>query len=110
MYARLEESQSRRDSPHRQECSRNSIISPGYQQWDMNIHRSFKLYENVILDFRGEMFNIFNHGEPGIANTSLISGIPTDAFTGPNGTNTFDDYAPTVSGHRHARLFVRIRF
>jgi hypothetical protein len=101
-------------SPYGQEVShpvsRNSIISPGYQQWDMNIQRSFKLYENVILDFRGEMFNIFNHGEPGIANTSLISGIPTDAFTGPNGTNTFDDYAPTVSGHRHARLFVRIRF
>ena len=101
-------------SPYGQEVShpvsRNSIVSPGYQQWDMNIQRSFKLYENVILDFRGEMFNIFNHGEPGIANTSLISGIPTDAFTGPNGTNTFDDYAPTVSGHRHARLFVRIRF
>ena len=25
---------------------RNNLISPGYQDWDMNIQRSFKLYEN----------------------------------------------------------------
>ena len=90
--------------------SRNSLYSKGLQQWDMNIQRSFQLHERWSLDFRGEMFNIFNHGTPDVENTSLISGIPTDAFTGDNGTNTFNDPNYTTFGHRHARIFVRIRF
>ena len=89
---------------------RNSLYGPGLQQWDMNIQRSFKLAEHVSLDFRGELFNIFNHGNGGIEDTSLISGIPTDQFTGDNGTNTFADAAPTVSGHRHTRFFIRLEF
>ena len=89
--------------------SRNTLYSKGFQQWDMNIQRSFKLHEKVTLDFRGEMFNIFNHGEPGVENATLISGIPTDAYSS-SGTNTFHDPAPTVTGHRHARIFIKISF
>ena len=90
---------------------RNSLYSKGLQQWDMNIQRSFKLKERVTLDFRGEMFNIFNHGnvDPNYMNNSLISGIPTDVYN-DNGTNVFDNPAPAVFGHRHARIFVRISF
>jgi len=90
--------------------SRNSMYSPGLQQWDVNIQRSFKITERVALDFRGELFNAFNHGNAGIEGTSLISDIPTDQWTGDNGTNTFADAAPTVSGHRHTRFFARITF
>jgi len=90
--------------------SRNSLYSKGIQTWDMNIQRSFQLHENINLDFRGELFNIFNHGEPDVAGTSLIQDIPTDAFTGFNGTNTFNDPNYTTFGHRHTRFFVRIRF
>jgi hypothetical protein len=89
--------------------SRNSMYGPGFQQWDMNIQRSFKLHENITLDFRGELFNAFNHGNFGIENTTLTSGINTDAFTN-NGTNTFADKYPTVTGHRHARIFIKISF
>jgi hypothetical protein len=89
--------------------SRNSLYSDGFQQWDLNIQRSFQLHEGVFFDFRGELFNAFNHGEPGIENTTLISGINADNFTN-NGTNTFADVDPTVTGHRHARFYIRIRF
>ncbi len=89
---------------------RNSLISKGYQQWDVNIQRSFKLYKESYLDFRGELFNAFNHGEAGVENTTLTSGIVTDDFTGDNGTNSFADPALTITGHRHARIYVRIRF
>jgi hypothetical protein len=94
--------------------SRNSYYGPGYQQWDMNIQRSFKATERVTIDFRGELFNIFNHGQVDtngyLENTTLITGIPTDAYTGDNGTNTFASPFPEVNGHRHARLFLRVSF
>jgi Carboxypeptidase regulatory-like domain/TonB-dependent Receptor Plug Domain len=88
---------------------RNTRYSKGYQQWDMNIQRSFKLHEGVMFDFRGELFNIFNHGEPGVENSTLISGINTDQWSN-SGLNTFLNPTPTITGHRHARIFVKISF
>ena len=64
----------------------------------------------MLLDFRGDLFNAFNHGQLGVASTTLTSGIPTDAYTGDNGTNTFANYPIGVSGHRNAQFFVKIRF
>ncbi|MGA3048889.1 MAG: carboxypeptidase regulatory-like domain-containing protein [Terracidiphilus sp.] len=98
---------------------RNSYYGPGYQQWDVNIQRSFKLYERLTMDFRGELFNVFNHGEvdtfdPQIGetfleNTTLVTGIPSDAYNN-FGTNTFASPYPVTSGHRHARLYLRFQF
>jgi len=88
---------------------RNNLISPGYQTWDMNIQRSFKLHENLTLDFRGELFNIFNHGNAGIEPTTLITGILTDTFSN-NGNDTFAVADPTVAGYRHVRFFLRLAF
>ena len=88
---------------------RNTLVSPGYQQWDMNIAREFSLYKQVKMSLRGEFFNIFNHGEAGVENTTLITGINTDAWSN-NGTNTFYDPAPTVGGHRHIRIMVKFSF
>ncbi|MGO8932129.1 MAG: carboxypeptidase regulatory-like domain-containing protein [Terracidiphilus sp.] len=98
--------------------SRNTLTSPGFQEWDMNVAREFKLYENVTMQLRGELFNIFNHGGvaiqpttigPSVLNTSLISGIVTDAYSN-NGTNTFDDPASDIVGHRHVRIVVKFSF
>jgi len=89
--------------------ARNTFYSRGYQQWDVNVQRSFVLHENVQLDFRGELFNVFNHGIPGIEDTTLTTAIVSDQFN-DQGTNTFADTNYTTSGHRHARIFVRIRF
>jgi hypothetical protein len=92
---------------------RNSYYGPGYQQWDVNVQRSFKLHERLTMDFRGELFNVFNHGQVDtngyLENTTLTSGINTDTFNN-NGTNTFASPYPEVNGHRHARLFLRFQF
>jgi hypothetical protein len=98
---------------------RNNLISPGYQTWDMSIQRSFKLWRNSTLDFRGEFFNIFNHSNFVVTNayvnssgsstlTTLIYGIPYTA--GGFGNPTFAEYAPLYGDHRHSRVFVRITF
>ena len=93
---------------------RNSLISPGYQDWDMSIQRSFRIREKASLDFRGEFFNIFNHGNAsdstfGIGNSTLTSGVTTDAYSN-TGDNTFYNFAPTVGGYRHARIYLRLSF
>lgn len=97
---------------------RNSYIGPGYQQWDLNVQRTFKITERVGFDFRGELFNVFNHGQVDtgnsvvgttLENTTLASGINTDGFNN-NGINTFASPYPATNGHRHARFFARITF
>jgi hypothetical protein len=83
--------------------------TPGLQQWDMNIQRSFKATEKVTIDFRGELLNAFNHGNVGIENVSLSSGSVTDQFNN-FGVNYFADPYSVTSGHRHARLYLRVQF
>ncbi len=93
--------------------SRNSAYGPGYQQWDVNVQRSFKLSERFMLDFRGELFNAFNHGQVDtngyLQNTTLVSGINQDAYNNI-ADNTFFSQYPATNGHRHARLFFRVTF
>jgi hypothetical protein len=88
---------------------RNSLRSPGFQLWNVAIQRSFKLHEQVRLDFRGDLFNIFNHGNFGIENTTLSSGVVTDAYNN-FGPNYFADPYPTVTGHRNAQFFMKVSF
>lgn len=40
---------------------RNALRGPGSWQIDLGIHRTFRLMENVKLEFRAEAFNVFNH-------------------------------------------------
>jgi hypothetical protein len=95
---------------------RNSLYGPGLQLWDMNIQRSFKIWHESTLDIRGEFYNIFNHGNANdtdynasVENTSLVTGILTDAYSN-SGSNNFHDPTNTVDGHRSARIFIRIAF
>ncbi|MGA2535565.1 MAG: carboxypeptidase-like regulatory domain-containing protein [Terracidiphilus sp.] len=91
------------------EVGRNSLIGPGFQQWDMNISRTIPLHDRFNLDVKGEFFNIFNHGEGAVENTTLGTGIVTDQFEN-NGVNNFANLAPTVTGHRHVRIFIKFSF
>ena len=91
---------------------RNSMYGPGFQQWDINVQRSFKITERFGLDFRGELFNAFNHGQVDTGSyegTTLIADIFTDAYNN-FGTNVFANRDPNTTGHRHARLFFRVTF
>jgi hypothetical protein len=48
-------------------------------------------------------------GETFLENTTLVTGIPSDAYNN-FGTNTFASPYPVTSGHRHARLYLRFQF
>jgi len=37
------------------------LLSPGFNLWDMSAIKNFRIGERVLLQFRGEFFNAFNH-------------------------------------------------
>ena len=41
--------------------SRNPLHGPGINNWDIGIQKNFGITEDVRVQFRGEMFNAFNH-------------------------------------------------
>jgi hypothetical protein len=87
---------------------RNSVILRGFEQWDFSAQKSFATWKEQSFDFRAEMFDVFNHGDTGTPNLSLITGFSDPEL--PNPQTTFDNYAPTVTGHRSIRMFLRYRF
>jgi hypothetical protein len=42
-------------------AGRNTILGPGFQQWDFSIFKNFAVTERTRLEFRSEFFNLPNH-------------------------------------------------
>jgi hypothetical protein len=49
---------------------RNAFRAPGLEQWDMAVNKRFRITERVGLQFRSEFFNILNHTNFGVPNTT----------------------------------------
>lgn len=94
--------------------SRNYLTSDHISNTDLTVQRSFKTFEHQSFDFRAEALNVFNQGNTGNFNASLISGVPyngTDSLGNVySGRVTFDNRYLTVSGSRTLRFFARYQF
>jgi hypothetical protein len=58
---------------------RNSLRGFGFWQLDFGMHRQFPITERLRLQFRAEMFNIFNHpnfANPGLSGTNYVGYPP----------------------------------
>ncbi len=65
---------------------RNAVRAPGMGNWDFGLFKNFTLHnEAMTLQFRAELFNAFNHMNPGAYGTTL--GAPT--FGVVSGTQTY---------------------
>lgn len=49
-----------------------SILGPGRNTWDISLRKSFAITESVRLQFRGDMFNVFNHVNLNLNNGGLV--------------------------------------
>ena len=57
---------------------RNSVIGPGFVQWDWSFAKNFKVTERNNLQFRAEFFNVINHPNFDLPFNQLFSapGVP----------------------------------
>ena len=42
---------------------RTICCGPGLQEWDFSVHKKITVTESTYLQFRAEIFNVFNHTE-----------------------------------------------
>jgi hypothetical protein len=98
------------------DVGRNFLRGFGMSQWDFAVHREFPIRESVALQFRAEMFNIFNHpnfAPPaaglhqvgfGVANQML--GRSLDVTGGQGGLNALYQ----VGGPRSMQFALKLTF
>jgi hypothetical protein len=55
------------------DLGRNAFRAPGLEQWDLSANKSFRIGEKAKLQFRSEFFNVLNHTNFGIPNTTTTS-------------------------------------
>lgn len=53
-------------------ASPGSVIGPGRNLWDLSLRKQFLVTERVKLQFRGDMFNAFNHVNLSLNNGGLV--------------------------------------
>ncbi len=63
----------------------NTVRGPGLQNWDMSFQKNFPIGESRRLEFRADMFNIFNHAnflfaQPGPQNSNNATVFGTPSF------------------------------
>lgn len=81
---------------------RNTLIGPGFVNFDMGLAKRFRITERLSLQLQGNFFNIFNH-----ANFQNPDGRLVDAGgTFGKSTATYGD----LGGHRITQLAVRLDF
>ena len=52
----------------------NSIVGPGYQNWDLSVFKNVSLYREFHTQLRAEAFNVFNHTNFTTINTTVGNG------------------------------------
>lgn len=62
------------DSPIPGTARRGTIQGPGFNKFDLGVHRNFRIWENVNFQFRAEAFNALNHTNVNSINASATSG------------------------------------
>jgi len=75
---------------------RNALRGPGVNKWDLAFFKNFRFAERWSLQFRGEMFNIFNHPS--------FSGIYTSLATTSTAVDPTRSNFAVVSRARDARV------
>jgi hypothetical protein len=76
-------------SGRRGSLGRNTLRTPGQNNWNVNLLKRINLGEAKFLELRAEFYNVFNHPQYGTASVSpfvpLSTGVPANVFTSAAG-------------------------
>ena len=56
---------------------RNALRGPNFSQFDLVLNKRFALTESTNIEFRTEIFNIFNYANFAVPSTTLNNALPT---------------------------------
>ena len=87
--------------PNASTIGRNTERSNIVENFDMSVFKTFRISENVKIEYRAEFFNVFNHPQ--------ITGVPGRDVTNTT-TGRFLNYDFLSGGRRSGRMGVKIMF
>jgi hypothetical protein len=61
---------------------RNALRGPNFSQFDLVLNKRFRLTESSNIEFRTEVFNLFNHANFAVPSTTLNNALPTVSSAG----------------------------
>ncbi|MDX1979717.1 MAG: TonB-dependent receptor [Bryobacteraceae bacterium] len=76
---------------------RNTLYGPGRWNYDMSLFKDFSIRERLIVQFRAEAFNVFNHPQFGQPNSTI-------------GAGGVGSITSTVGNPRQLQLALRVQF
>jgi hypothetical protein len=88
---------------------RNALPGPSMSQFDLTLHKRFVLTEAINLQFRAEMYNLFNHANLSNPAATLSAGLPSaytdkENATGLNGIQPGLAYTASAAGGAFGRI------
>ena len=81
--------------------SRNALRGPNFWQSDLIFNKRIPITETVRLEFRTEIFNLFNHANFALPSSTLNVGLPTISSAGqlgPNSVQPGQGYTQSIAG------------
>ena len=74
--------------------ARNALRGPSFHQFDLVFNKRFRLTEDANLEFRTEIFNIFNNTNFAVPSSTLNNSLPTITSAGVVGTTNLQPNVP----------------
>jgi Carboxypeptidase regulatory-like domain len=95
-------------------AGRDSLVGPGYADWDFSLLKSTQLTQRFRLQFRAEFFNILNHTNLSLPNEVVFSNGPTQGTTAnqttPAALGTPGVITATANTSRQIQLGLKLLF
>ncbi len=95
-------------------AGRDSLVGPGYADWDFSLLKSTQITQRFRVQFRAEFFNILNHTNLSLPNEVVYSNGPTQGTTAnqitPAALGTPGVITATANTSRQIQLGLKLLF
>jgi hypothetical protein len=94
-------------------ASRDSLVGPGFADWDLSLVKTTQISERVHLQFRSEFFNVLNHTNLQLPNEIAYATAPTlvnKVYTPSAPSATAGNITATANASRQIQLALKVVF